>query len=111
MHMFQLRAAECFMLRPKTSWRQERPCSPYRRLLALQAAVGVVQKGLRPAVPPGTPGPLAAIMAACWVREPEARPGFEVLKEQLEAILEAARQDDMKRANAGFLSKLRKGKP
>jgi len=76
-----------------------------------QAAVGVVQKGLRPAVPVGTPGPLAAIMAACWVREPQARPSFEVLKAQLEEAAEGARADDMKRQNAGFLSKLRKGKP
>lgn len=50
----------------------------------LQAAVGVVQKGLRPALPLGTPQPLANIMGQCWVREPQARPSFESLKEQLE---------------------------
>jgi Protein tyrosine and serine/threonine kinase len=52
--------------------------------LAGQAAVGVVQKGLRPMLPPGTPQPLANIMGQCWVREPQARPSFESLKEQLE---------------------------
>lgn len=50
----------------------------------MQAAVGVVQKGLRPALPLGTPQALAHVMGQCWVREPEARPGFESLKEQLE---------------------------
>ena len=44
----------------------------------------MVQKGLRPALPPGTPQPLANIMGQCWVREPQARPSFESLKEQLE---------------------------
>mmetsp|Transcript_21197 Transcript_21197/g.63782 ORF Transcript_21197/g.63782 Transcript_21197/m.63782 type:complete len:615 (-) Transcript_21197:1774-3618(-) len=84
---------------------------PYEDMTPLQAAVGVVQKGLRPSIPPGTPGPLAAVMAACWVRDPESRPSFEQLREQLEDILEGARADDMRRQNAGFLSKLRKTKP
>lgn len=44
----------------------------------------MVQKGLRPAMPPGTPQPLVHVMNQCWVREPEARPSFESLKEQLE---------------------------
>jgi tRNA A-37 threonylcarbamoyl transferase component Bud32 len=85
---------------------------PYEDMTPLQAAVGVVQKGLRPALPPGTPQPLANIMGQCWVREPQARPSFESLKEQLEDILEASRQEDTRRTqSAGFLSKLRKGKP
>lgn len=76
---------------------------PYEDMTPLQAAVGVVQKGLRPSIPPGTPGPLAAVMAACWVRDPESRPSFEQLREQLEDILEGARADDMRRQNAGGL--------
>lgn len=61
----------------------------------------MVQKGLRPSIPPGTPGPLAAVMTSCWVRDPDARPSFEQLREQLEEILEGARAEDMRRQNAG----------
>lgn len=84
---------------------------PYDDMTPLQAAVGVVQKGLRPAVPQTTPPALANVMAQCWVREPQARPTFENLRDQLDEILQAVRQDDLKRQNSqGFLSKLRKGK-
>jgi hypothetical protein len=43
----------------------------------LQAAVGVVQKGIRPTIPPTCPPPLADIMRLCWQRDPAARPTFE----------------------------------
>ncbi len=46
----------------------------------MQAAVGVVQKGLRPVIPPSCPGPLAAVMRECWARNPNERPSFEQLK-------------------------------
>lgn len=50
------------------------------------------------------------VMHACWVRAPEERPSFEELKVQLEDMWQAMRQEDMKRHNQGFLSKLRKPK-
>ena len=49
-------------------------------------------------------------MHACWVRAPEERPSFEELKGQLEELWLSVRQEDMKRHNQGFLSKLRKPK-
>lgn len=84
---------------------------PYQDLTPLQAAVGVVQKGLRPIIPPNTPGSLAAIMTTCWARDPSQRPSFEELREQLDELMESTRVDDMRRQNSGFLSKLRKTKP
>ncbi len=45
-----------------------------------QAAVGVVQKGLRPTIPSSCPGPLAGVMRECWARNPNERPSFEALK-------------------------------
>lgn len=84
---------------------------PYQDLTPLQAAVGVVQKGLRPVIPPNTPGQLAAVMVACWARDPAGRPSFEELRHQLHEILESTRAEDVRRQNAGFLSKLRKTKP
>jgi Protein tyrosine and serine/threonine kinase len=46
------------------------PQIPYSDMTPLQAAVGVVQKGLRPAVPPECPPQIAAMMAACWDASP-----------------------------------------
>jgi hypothetical protein len=45
-----------------------------------QAAVGVVQKGLRPVIPGSCPAGLAAVMRECWQRDPRERPSFETLK-------------------------------
>jgi hypothetical protein len=42
----------------------------------LQAAVGVVQKGLRPDIPPSTPPALGLLMEACWAQEAAHRPSF-----------------------------------
>ena len=53
---------------------------PYSEMTPLQAAVGVVQKGLRPVIPPTCPAPLADIMRICWAKNPRDRPSFETLK-------------------------------
>ena len=53
---------------------------PYQEMTPLQAAVGVVQKGLRPVIPPECPAPLADIMRQCWAKNPRDRPSFESLK-------------------------------
>ena len=53
---------------------------PYSEMTPLQAAVGVVQKGLRPTQPPNCPPALAGVLRACWHRNPDERPPFHVLK-------------------------------
>lgn len=53
---------------------------PYEQMTPLQAAVGVVQKGLRPTIPPSCPEGLAAVMRDCWQKDPRERPPFEILK-------------------------------
>ncbi len=53
---------------------------PYEQMTPLQAAVGVVQKGLRPVIPGTCPEGLAAVMRECWQRDPRERPPFESLK-------------------------------
>jgi serine/threonine-protein kinase TNNI3K len=52
---------------------------PYAGFTPLQAAVGVVQKGLRPTVPEGTHPTLARLMTLCWEGHPDARPDFHTL--------------------------------
>ena len=74
----------------------------------LQAAVGVVQKGLRPIIPPNCPMALAEVMHQCWVRSAAERPSFEALKGRMEELWLLSRQEEAKKpATPGFLSKLR----
>lgn len=76
----------------------------------LQAAVGVVQKGLRPSLPPNSPPGLAEIMMACWDASPAHRPTFQDLTPRLQLLLEAAKEEEARRTSGGsrggLLSKL-----
>lgn len=75
----------------------------------LQAAVGVVQKGLRPALPPTCPPQLAAIMSACWDASPLHRPSFKELTPQLQLLLDVVREEEARKTTSskgGLLSKL-----
>ncbi|GAB4848413.1 Serine/threonine-protein kinase sty17 [Ancistrocladus abbreviatus] len=49
---------------------------PYSYLTPLQAAVGVVQKGLRPAIPANSHPKLADLLKRCWHQDPCQRPNF-----------------------------------
>lgn len=59
---------------------------PYADMTPLQAAVGVVQKGLRPAMPQGTPPALAMLMEACWGQDPARRPSFRDVTPRLQQV-------------------------
>jgi hypothetical protein len=63
-----------------TMWELLTARVPYEQMTPLQAAVGVVQKGLRPTIPPSCPEGLAAVMRDCWQKDPRERPSFEILK-------------------------------
>ncbi|CAI5458156.1 unnamed protein product [Closterium sp. Yama58-4] len=52
---------------------------PYADLTPLQAAVSVVQKGLRPPIPKGTHPRLAELMVRCWHTNPNERPEFSIV--------------------------------
>uniref|UniRef100_A0A1D1ZPD5 non-specific serine/threonine protein kinase n=1 Tax=Auxenochlorella protothecoides TaxID=3075 RepID=A0A1D1ZPD5_AUXPR len=74
---------------------------PYADMTPLQAAVGVVQKGLRPPLPLNCPPALAETMRACWVRDPAARPTFEQLKARMEELYNTYRNQDRPEALVG----------
>ena len=57
---------------------------------APQAAVGVVQKGLRPIIPAECPAPLADIMRQCWAKNPRDRPSFDHLKTAMEELYQVS---------------------
>ena len=49
----------------------------------MQAAVGVVQRGLRPTIPPSCHPVMAQVMQYCWQSDPNVRPEFEQIVELL----------------------------
>ncbi|XP_024970871.1 serine/threonine-protein kinase STY46-like isoform X2 [Cynara cardunculus var. scolymus] len=49
---------------------------PYANLTPLQAAIGVVQKGLRPAIPKNTHPEIVGLLERCWHQDPSLRPDF-----------------------------------
>ncbi|KAJ8539586.1 hypothetical protein K7X08_013838 [Anisodus acutangulus] len=65
---------------------------PYEFLTPLQAAVAVVQKGLRPTIPPNTHPMLVELLERCWQQEPCLRPEFseilDILQHMTKKIVE-----------------------
>ncbi|XP_059461374.1 serine/threonine-protein kinase STY46-like isoform X2 [Corylus avellana] len=61
---------------------------PYEHLTPLQAAVGVVQKGLRPTIPANTHPKLVELLERCWQQDPSLRPEFSEIIEILEHMAE-----------------------
>ncbi|XP_028765905.1 serine/threonine-protein kinase STY46-like isoform X2 [Neltuma alba] len=56
---------------------------PHEHLSPLQAAVGVVHKGLRPNIPRHTHPVLIELMSRCWHQDPSLRPEFSEILEFL----------------------------
>ena len=65
---------------------------PYEGMNGVQAALAVVNRGLRPDIPAHTPPALAELIRACWAPVPEQRPNFEQAAAWLAAILEGMQQ-------------------
>ncbi|WVZ65752.1 hypothetical protein U9M48_015067 [Paspalum notatum var. saurae] len=61
---------------------------PYEYLTPLQAAVGVVQKGLRPTIPKHTHAKLSELLQKCWQQDPAQRPDFSEILGTLQRIAE-----------------------
>ncbi|CAI5514261.1 unnamed protein product [Closterium sp. Naga37s-1] len=49
---------------------------PYTGLTPLQAAIGVLQRNLRPPLPPGLPSRISNLITRCWAADPAVRPDF-----------------------------------
>ncbi|KAK8989079.1 hypothetical protein V6N11_030447 [Hibiscus sabdariffa] len=59
---------------------------PYENLTPLQAAVGVVQKGLRPIIPKHTHPKFVELLERCWQQDPSLRPEFSEISNILEDL-------------------------
>lgn len=86
---------------------------PYEYLTPLQAAVGVVQKGLRPTIPKHTHPKLAELLEKCWQQDPAQRPDFSEILPILQLIAKEVGEEPEERrkdkSSGGFLSVLRRG--
>ncbi|XP_047311555.1 serine/threonine-protein kinase STY46-like [Impatiens glandulifera] len=86
---------------------------PYEYLTPLQAAVGVVQKGLRPTIPKNTHPKLTELLERCWQQDPTLRPDFSEIIDILQQISMEVEDDgengQKEKPSGGFLSSLRKG--
>nr|XP_004231067.1 serine/threonine-protein kinase STY46 isoform X1 [Solanum lycopersicum] len=86
---------------------------PYEYLTPLQAAIGVVQKGLRPTIPKHTPPKLADLLETCWQQDPTSRPDFSAIVDILQQIAKEVGHEKADRckekASGGFFSALRRG--
>ncbi|ERM96281.1 hypothetical protein AMTRI_Chr09g34920 [Amborella trichopoda] len=84
---------------------------PYEHLTPLQAAVGVVQKGLRPTIPKHTHPKIAELLERCWQQDPTLRPDFSEITEILQVIAKEVGdegEERRKEKSGGFLSVLRR---
>ncbi|KAH0856952.1 hypothetical protein HID58_085213, partial [Brassica napus] len=76
------------------TYRWMAPEIPYAFLTPLQAAVGVVQKGLRPKIPKKTHPRVKGLLERCWQQEPKERPDFEEIIEMLQQIMTEVGDED-----------------
>ncbi|KAG6701845.1 hypothetical protein I3842_07G006000 [Carya illinoinensis] len=87
---------------------------PYSNLTPLQAAVGVVQQGLRPSIPKNTRPRLAELCERCWHQDAAQRPEFFEIVEILQQMSDEVRNEGVYSSRdikppGGFFSALRKG--
>jgi len=59
---------------------------PYHQMVPIQAAVSVMNKGLRPELPLNTPLEYATLCRECWDQNPNLRPSFEQILVRLGRI-------------------------
>ncbi|CAI9111012.1 OLC1v1011143C1 [Oldenlandia corymbosa var. corymbosa] len=86
---------------------------PYSDLTPLQAAIGVVQQGLRPEIPKDTNPKLVDLLEKCWQQEPTLRPKFSEILETLQRLAkevgDKAEDRHKDKSIGGFFSSLRRG--
>ncbi|KAJ0653018.1 putative dual-specificity kinase TKL-Pl-4 family [Helianthus annuus] len=85
---------------------------PYKCLSPLQAAVGVVQQGLRPPIPKQTHPKLIELLESCWQQNPTLRPNFTDILDKLKRLAKEvgnAGEGQKDKSLSGFFSGFKKG--
>lgn len=60
--------------------------APYRNVPGVQVAHDVLHKDLRPSIPKKTPQQFSWLMRRCWDKNPDKRPSFSEIINQLEVM-------------------------
>ncbi|KAI3717099.1 hypothetical protein L1987_68460 [Smallanthus sonchifolius] len=84
---------------------------PYSYLTPLQAAVGVVQQGLRPTIPKQTHPKLTELLENCWQQNPTSRPEFTDILDKLKHLAKKvgnAGEGQKDKSTSGFFSGFKK---
>ncbi|KAE8715905.1 putative ROTUNDIFOLIA like 6 [Hibiscus syriacus] len=87
----------------------------FSRILStpLQAAVGVVQKNLRPTIPKNTHPRLGELLERCWQQDPTQRPNFskiiEILQQIDREIANKGEDRNMSKSSGGVFSSMLRG--
>ncbi|KAI4375667.1 hypothetical protein MLD38_013513 [Melastoma candidum] len=85
---------------------------PYEYLTPLQAAISVVQKGLRPTIPKHAHPRIVDLMEKCWQQDPALRPDFSEITGMLQHIAQEVGDNGDERhreRSSGLFSVLRRG--
>ncbi|DBA00609.1 TPA: hypothetical protein N0F65_007738 [Lagenidium giganteum] len=67
---------------------------PFENLSQIQVALSVLNHDNRPRVPESCPRFFARLMRACWVRDPEQRPSFAHVVQEIEGHLHRSQQQE-----------------
>ncbi|XP_059280982.1 serine/threonine-protein kinase STY17-like isoform X3 [Lycium ferocissimum] len=84
---------------------------PYAHLTPLQAAIGVVQQGLRPRIPEHAHPKLVELLEKCWQQDPTRRPDFSEILDILKCLTKEkqAGYDGEDKSIDGFFPARKKG--
>ncbi|XP_024973886.1 serine/threonine-protein kinase STY17-like isoform X2 [Cynara cardunculus var. scolymus] len=85
---------------------------PYSYLTPLQAAVGVVQQGLRPTIPKQTHPKLTELLDSCWQQNPASRPDFTQILDKLKQLAKEVGnggEGQKEKSMGGFFAGFKKG--
>ncbi|XP_071709785.1 serine/threonine-protein kinase STY46-like isoform X2 [Rutidosis leptorrhynchoides] len=75
------------------TYRWMAPELPYADMTPLQAAIGVVQKGLRPIIPEHTHPKIMELLEQCWQQDPSLRPEFSEIITMLKHLSTMVAED------------------
>mmetsp|Transcript_8457 Transcript_8457/g.13830 ORF Transcript_8457/g.13830 Transcript_8457/m.13830 type:complete len:245 (-) Transcript_8457:1967-2701(-) len=68
-------------------WEMNTGDIPYSEFTAIQAAVAVADKGIRPSIPKSCPAGLAQLMRDCWNPMPSDRPSFDSIVARIRELI------------------------
>jgi hypothetical protein len=74
-----------------------KPYSEHKNLKDFQIVIQTAKKGLRPIIHSACPPPFADLMRRCWDQNPDKRPQFQDILNQLNVIRQIFEQERAKK--------------